>query len=151
MHQRTTTFYNATEWSGNSFTSNQLKPTICNRFQQSADIGLGVRGSLVPPKLLARDPSEKATGGSRRSALGIQTREGGSNPVIPTNFQKPAVHTSECAVLCAAALALLVYLFANGGPAVLPPSMVLPVASSIGLLVIGAVIASSSTRRVFRQ
>ena len=62
-----------------------------------------------------------------------------------------AVDQIETGVACAAAVALLVYLFASGGSAVLPPSLVLPVASSIVLLVMGVAIVSRSTRRVFRQ
>ena len=51
----------------NCFTVNLLRPTICNRFQQSAEIGLGVKGGAGPAYASREDPCEKAMAG-RHSA-----------------------------------------------------------------------------------
>ena len=47
MHQGTATIYRPPNGVSNCFTMNLLRPTICNRLQQVAEIGLGVRVSLV--------------------------------------------------------------------------------------------------------
>ena len=56
----------------------------------------------------------------------------------------------QTGVACAAAIALLIYVFASGSAALLLPSLALPVASGVALLIIGVALAGSAARCSFR-